>query len=295
MESSRKMDHANSLKQWLLQPEGVSLIDKLKVILVKLLYLSLRVILRTIIGKNKRDRLFINKQISYKNFMFFSVTVFMDGLKVCLRAGQEDLGLMSHLHEPEITKLLKNGIREDSVFVDVGANIGKYVLLASKIIKTENGGKIIAIEPDPDNYRILVKNCKLNGLIDVICVNEAVYDQEGEANLYIPSSGRGRSSLVSQSDKSIKVKTKTLDKILLDELKIHKVDWILIDVEGSEDKVLKGATKILDRTGNIIVETHSDDNTEFITSLLKAKGFDATMVKESYSMPHILGKKILTR
>ena len=63
--------------------------------------------------------------------------------------------------EPYETSLLLSMLRPGDVFVDVGANIGYFSVLAASVVGDD--GAVFAFEPDPDNFRLLRRNVALNG------------------------------------------------------------------------------------------------------------------------------------
>ena len=159
--------------------------------------------------------------------------------------------------------------------IDVGANIGVYTILAAE--KVGKNGKVIAIEPEPENYQQLLKNIRLNNFQNVIPVNIALSDHNGLEKLYI-SHWAGLHSLVSQKGKvsSIEVSTKTVDK-LLEELDLKKVDIIKIDTEGAEIPILKGAEKTLKANPNIkiiIAAEHYPSEAKEVCQFLNDRGFE---------------------
>lgn len=275
-----------TLLEWLSEPEGLTTKDKFSIYSAKLIYLFLRLILRLFLGKQKRDNYFIHSNIIPGKFMPYDARVKYNGFLVHVRKDDDDLNLLIPSHEPEIVKLLRDSIKEDDNFIDVGASIGKYVLLASKYIKR---GRIIAIEPNPEAFQVLTENMRLNAL-GVECLDVAVSDHGGFEKLYIGGRGSATSSIVARNGEYVQVKSRTMDS-LLTEFKFSKIDWLLIDVEGVEDKVLNGGIKTLSITNNIIVEVHSEENFRFVTTLLKRHGFEVTTIAEGYSVPHILGTR----
>jgi len=164
--------------------------------------------------------------------------------------------------EVDIVKLFRP--KEGDIVVDVGAHIGKYNIIASKMVGSK--GKVIAIEAHPVNYDILKHNIVINKLSNVIALNYAVHSTETLVKLYEPGQEEGftiyntimtdRTSLNNQ--KYIEVKADTLDSLLL-ENGIKEVNWIKIDVEGAEYEVLKGATNILSSSKDIslLIEIHN--------------------------------------
>lgn len=147
----------------------------------------------------------------------------------------------SSFHEPELRKYFK---LKKGVFVDVGANIGKYSILVGKELISK--GKVIAFEPMPGNFEILRKNIRLNNLKNIIPLQIALGNKEKETEFYIDAEGIGGGghSLIKKTENKILVKVMKLDNILSD-LKIKKIDLIKIDVEGAEADVLLGAIKTL--------------------------------------------------
>jgi FkbM family methyltransferase len=159
------------------------------------------------------------------------------------------------------------------IFIDVGANIGKYAVMVGRRLK--NKGKVIAFEPMHENFEILKKNIKLNDLDNVVIPLEvALGNREGNINFYIDSEGiGGRHSLVKKTKNKIKVKVRKLDNVLK-ELKIKRVDLIKIDVEGAEAEVLKGAVKTLKNYHpKIIFEAWDEDYLKKCKKVLDKFGY----------------------
>lgn len=169
-------------------------------------------------------------------------------------------------------------------FVDVGSNIGYYTLRLAKAVGQK--GKVISIEPDPDSYEILTKNCKLNNLKTIELHNLAIGDHNGSVKLFRAETHSGQSSLDSNletSKNSVSVNLSTLDELLE---KLSIIDWMKIDVEGSELNVLHGSQKTLLKTKKILIEIHEpqlrkqNQKPEQIINILKNSGFKITMFNE---------------
>ncbi len=145
---------------------------------------------------------------------------------------------------------------DNNVIIDLGANVGYYTL---KLSQKNKNCKIIAVEPDPNTFKILSKNCKLNNLENVTLHNIAISEENGNVKLFKSETHSGTSSILSKSDsknESILIKSLTLDNFLGNSYK--KIDWLKIDVEGSELFVLKGASNTLKITSKIIIELHEE-------------------------------------
>jgi len=165
--------------------------------------------------------------------------------------------------------------------IDIGANIGMYTVLAAE--KTGKDGRVIAIEPEPENYKHLLKNIKLNNFQNVISKNIALTNHEGFEKLYV-SSQPACHSLVFKEGKiySIEVPVKTIDG-LLEELNIKKIDIIKIDTEGAEMPILKGAEKTLRANPDMklfIASYHYPSEIQEVCQFLNERGFKTKVSKE---------------
>ena len=168
-------------------------------------------------------------------------------------------------------KILKGGMN----VIDAGANVGVYTVLAAE--KVGENGKVIAIEPEIENYKRLIENIQLNNFRNVIPQNIALTDHEGFEKLYLSSSFVGH-SLIFQEDKNsyIKIPVKTIDK-LVEELNLKKIDVIKIDTEGAEMPILRGAEKTLKANPNIkiiVAVEHYPSEIEEVCQFLNDRGFE---------------------
>jgi len=169
--------------------------------------------------------------------------------KFYCRRKDEDLPIICEAFEFKTIKEFKRLLNQNSIVVDVGAHIGKYTILSSRISK-----KVIAIEPDKANYEILLRNINLNKLRNVVPLNLAAYSKNTPKKLYKGDTS-GHHSLQKKSAHYEVVDCIRLDS-LLRELGISEVDLLKIDVEGVELEVLKGISAYLRKRKirNIIVE-----------------------------------------
>jgi len=198
-----------------------------------------------------------------------------------LRKGTHDFSHVKPSFEPLTTDLILRLIRKfkSGIFVDIGAYIGRYTILAANSNKKI---KVVSIEANPFIYESLIKNIKINNLRNAIPVNVALLNQEKTVNFYSNEKG-GSSTLLRRSDfKKIKIKGTTLDSLLKNlRLSLKKVRLLKIDVEGAEYLVLKGASKILKVAHPIIiVEVKTKERLKKVSSLLHKFGYDSTLEVE---------------
>lgn len=173
------------------------------------------------------------------------------------------------IHEPNLTNLLLSRFAGSAQrnFIDVGANIGYFSCLLSKLAGP--AGKVLAIEPEPQNLKLLEENIETNHLTNVVIYPCALGASEGSAllGLYKPSN-RGRHSILETNVKSrIQVPVRTLDDLAKDSGTAGQ-SWSLvkIDVEGYEGFVIEGAKDTLPRIETLVME--------YSPALLKKAGTD---------------------
>ena len=125
-------------------------------------------------------------------------------------------------------------LRPDDLFVDIGANVGAYTLLAAGVA----GAKAIAFEPSPSTFGYLQQNVRLNGIESrVRALNLAAGSKEGVLEL---TEGLGTENYVVRSNDRVpktQVKVATLDRVIGSD----QPALIKIDVEGFETEALAGA------------------------------------------------------
>lgn len=136
-----------------------------------------------------------------------------------------DMGFMLHL------------LRKEDLFIDVGANIGSYSILAA----SEVGAKTISIEPVPKTYKHLLDNIKINDVEGlVVALNIGLSGEEG--TLDFTSAFDTVNHVAKDGDENtIRVKVDTFDKVVSN----RKPILAKIDVEGYETNVLEGMTSTL--------------------------------------------------
>lgn len=141
-------------------------------------------------------------------------------------------------------------LRPGDVYMDVGANIGLYTLLAADRVGV--AGKVFAFEPVSHIYERLLENVRLNGLRNVTSERLAVSDSGGE--LTITTAGTGFDAWSSLGQPYMggelsreQVQTVSLDDFAAEQALLGKVTMMKLDVEGWESRVLQGAGAILSR------------------------------------------------
>ena len=274
------------LLSWLVrESEGVSFTDNLLLFFLKILYFGLRILLRIVLGKKRRDRLYVKRELDFGVFWYkffktmrkgnaskllrFHVPKY--GYEFYCRLNKDDFKLMA-LHEDEI--LDQFDPKPADTVVDVGAHIGLYTLIAAK--RVGPSGKVIAIEPDPENCNLLKRNVELNRLTNVTILERAAFSSDSKLKLYLPGKERGFTKLSTimanraVTENFVEIDATTLDHLMLMQ-GITQINWIKIDVEGAELEVLKGATVTLSVSNDIalLVEVHNVNNMDLYSAIVK--------------------------
>ena len=132
------------------------------------------------------------------------------------------------------------------VFVDIGANIGYYTLLAARTLPA--GGQVVAIEASPQAYQKLLANVSLNGVSNVRTVAQAVTNMPGQVTLHLEGEfNTGGATLlrgVCEGARSVDVEGSPLSAILTG-TELERVRLVKIDVEGAEGLVVQGLQSVL--------------------------------------------------
>jgi FkbM family methyltransferase len=142
--------------------------------------------------------------------------------------------LAAYAREPDYPEwqVWKKILRDGDVFIDVGANVGIYTVLA-----LEAGARVIAVEPDPENVRRLRANLELNNRSAEVWPF-ALSDKHGILN-FSSTSDPARNHLSDAGDVEVRVEA-------LDTQFAHgHARGMKIDVEGAERKVLEGCARAL--------------------------------------------------
>ena len=178
-------------------------------------------------------------------------------------------------------KYLKSILKEGSTFIDIGANIGSYSLVASKLVG--DNGKVFAFEPVDKIFTSLKKTISNNSIYNIDLIKKIVTNKVSEFNIYISDdSNSGRSTILEneEMEKFEVVESITLDKFI-EEVNIDRIDFIKIDVEGAELSVLEGMKNVLTKFRPILfieispdIKSNQGAQENSITDFLSALGYE---------------------
>ena len=177
---------------------------------------------------------------------------------------------ISGVFGPRDTQTMKDNVLPGNIVVDLGANIGYFTCLLAKLVGED--GKVFAFEPDPRNLKLLRRNIQENDYKNVIIADKAVSDVNGSCTLYSSQKKFGANRIFESKKKQthdfipIKSETICLDDYFEKQNLLKKIDFIKIDIEGSEFRAFNGMKKILELNNNLKIFT------EIAPSLLEDAG-----------------------
>jgi FkbM family methyltransferase len=208
----------------------------------------------------------------------------------------------NRVHEEFTTRLFRKTVKEGDVVVDCGANIGYFTLLFAKLVGKR--GKVYSFEPEPRNFKYLLRNIQLNGYGQVVASQKAVADKAGTVKLFFCSYDTGhhtiqqhsgiqayRPELVDQPKESVDVDQVSLDDFFRDIP--TPVNVIKMDVEGAEMLALAGMKELIRRSEKLVmlieffpllITEMGQSPEEFARMLLEDFGFTMFVVEYDYSM-----------
>jgi FkbM family methyltransferase len=216
----------------------------------------------------------------------------VNGFRMLVDASDRGIGRELNLfavHEPLATALLGGFVREGDRVLDIGANIGYYTLLLSRLVGVR--GTVVAVEPHPENFRLLRRNLTLNRVGNVKLLQAAVADHRGQASLVVSRASNWH-TLVENSDPqavTITVPTVTVDE-LRDEFGAG-FSLLRMDTEGYEGHILEGAKHTLEVDRPVLtIEVHPAflgpiEGTKFLTRLLDAGYESCFLILRSEDCP----------
>jgi FkbM family methyltransferase len=187
--------------------------------------------------------------------------VALDGFTIYVRPLNRVVGrtiVTEREYEPHVTRALRSRLAPGSVFVDIGANVGYFTLLAASLVG--EAGRVVAFEPNPDNRALLARSLAANGFANVIVHPFAVADRPRTIPLRLHNDG---TSLVGEPPvEPALIEAVALDEFLAD---LERIDVLKIDIDGGEPPALAGMRGLLRRCRPVVFS-------EFCPALLREAG-----------------------
>lgn len=177
-------------------------------------------------------------------------------------------------------------INQKDTVVDIGAQIGVFSIFAAYYTKK---GRIFSFEPVPENFKLLKNNISLNNVKNVFPINKAISDKKGKENIFLNETNTGGHSFFQNDASQSKIEVSTIS--LNDFIKMYnikKIDFLKIDCEGAEYKILFACSKeTLSLIKKISMEYHNikgKKNVKTLKKFLEKNGFKVIIMPDTYPM-----------
>ncbi|GBG57998.1 methyltransferase [Sporomusaceae bacterium FL31] len=190
-----------------------------------------------IINKGKKRNLY---QTKYGDYFWLNDEGYIDK---CIKE--------TGIFEPHSTNVVKKLIKQGDVVLDVGANIGYYTVLLSRL--AGDSGKVISFEPTHHYREILKANIKANNIKNCTIMDFGLSKNNDECEISIGQSSATMHWVDDSSPlKTEKIVLKKLDEIA-EKLGVNRIDFIKIDVDGHEPAFFEGAWRSIEKFKPIIM------------------------------------------
>ena len=193
------------------------------------------------------------------------------------------------IYEPNQTEIVKKYVHEGDIVIDIGAHVGYYTLLMAQLVG--KNGKVYSFEPDPVNFQLLKKSVEINGFENVVLIQKAVSNITDKVKLFLGDNdsaiNRIYDAKLGDAKESIDVESIRIDEYFKENDEL--VNFIKIDSEGSEVKIINGMKQFLSRNQELVMMT------EFFPFLIKKSGDEPnqylkSLEKSGFSLYNILDK-----
>lgn len=181
--------------------------------------------------------------------------------------------------ELAIQRIIAAALPEGGAFLDVGANVGFYTVMGSRLVGEH--GSVLAIEPVTSNVAALVRNARLNDLANVTVLTAAASDRAGTLRLEVGSEPFWCSVREANAHERLVPDRAVVRAVVIDELlaggSMRLPDVVKIDVEGFERRVIRGMETLLrERRPTLVCET--DCRPDLLAEDLRRLGYSQVEV-----------------
>lgn len=186
-----------------------------------------------------------------------------------------DLGVLREIWDDAVYDGRVELKSEDTV-MDLGAHGGYFTALAATLVGPR--GRVIAVEPAPENLRLLTENVRRNHLRNVRIVAAAAAQRAGRSRLYLSSGLTGHSLVTPRTPHRLSVIRTTVDRTAAREAPRGDIALVKIDAEAAELTILHGARQTLPRIRAVVAACyHTKDEVRQVRNFLIRHGFTTSV------------------
>jgi FkbM family methyltransferase len=206
--------------------------------------------------------------------------------------------LTSGSYEPFEVSVVQRLLRPGDCFIDVGAHIGYYTVIAARAVGP--GGRVYAFEPAPRNFELLVRNVDVNIYQDRVTASCcAIGAESGSCRLYLNEDNQGDHRILAnghQRRSAIDVPLQTLDESIDEGV---AVNLIKMDIQGAEFLALSGMSRLLSENADLAIAlefwpegiTQSGFQPAAVLDLARRQQFDVHLIDEPKQRLRMLSEK----
>ncbi len=214
------------------------------------------------------------------------------GIRLALDSADSSVSaplLNDQRYEAHVTRVFEHYCKPGMTVVDVGANVGYFTMLASRLVGPT--GRVVAVEPNSDNCRLILLSSALNHSENVELLPVALAEKRGWSyfSTFVGSNGGfqpGSVEAIRNGHGSV-VPTFALDDLLAGPIHLLK-----IDVEGAEARVIRGAARMLQTYRPIVIAEFSREMLERV-SAVPSHAFFELFTRLGYRL-HVIDRQVGT-
>ena len=192
------------------------------------------------------------------------------------------------------TDVMRASLSRGQTVLDIGANLGFYSMLAASLVG--GGGRVFSFEPFSRNAELIKSSAKENKFDNVTVVNAAVSDRNGTASLYLSPFYSSEHSMFDyhystgarSTENTAEVRTTTIDSYLKNEVGDLRVDFVKMDIEGSEGRAISGMEETISENKRISLLTEFWPNA-IANSGVEPRSYLERLVGLGFELSHIDG------
>ncbi len=197
----------------------------------------------------------------------------IDGFKIYTDKNDDDnFTIYGFEQHKDLMSLIKQYVKKGDVVLDIGANVGKVsLLLARQVGET---GKVFCFEPEENNFNLINKNISVNNFNNVTVLKYAVTDKCEKTLLKISDACTTHSVCTETDEPSQEIESISIDEYFKN---FERIDFMKIDAEGSEPKVIRGMKETIAKNPQLkfvieynarILESLNIDRMKYVDDLI---------------------------
>lgn len=179
-------------------------------------------------------------------------SVRINGMTLYLDRTDETISrnLLAGSYEPLETQAFKEFLKPGQVVLDIGANIGYYTTLFSRLVGAQ--GRVYAFEPTPHTFKILQKNVLRNRCENTRVFKAGLSDKSGEAKIYVNAYNKGDNRIYATPGmRTVPIRLECYDTF--PPLAGQFIDVVKMDIQGAEVLALRGMRRMLERCKPLMI------------------------------------------